>query len=183
MADLHAHTHDEENHLDACAAAPEKARHVAIAQVLELGIAVHSVLIGIALGVSESPCSIRPLLAALTFHQFFEGIALGACLMAADFQVWTYALMAVVFALTTPVGIAIGLGITHLYNENSPTALGTQGVFDAVSAGILIYMALVDLIAVDFTSNKIKSSIKIQAAAYGALFAGAALMCALAIWA
>ena len=50
-------------------------------QVLETGIALHSVLIGIALGVSNSPCTIRPLLAALTFHQFFEGVALGSCLL------------------------------------------------------------------------------------------------------
>ena len=50
-------------------------------QVLETGIAFHSVLIGIALGVSDSPCTIRPLLAALTFHQFFEGVALGSCLL------------------------------------------------------------------------------------------------------
>jgi zinc transporter 1/2/3 len=52
-----------------------------LTQVLEAGIAFHSVLIGIALGVSNSPCTIRPLLAALTFHQFFEGIALGSCLL------------------------------------------------------------------------------------------------------
>ena len=54
------------------------------AQVLESGIAFHSVLIGIALGVSDSPCTIRPLLAALTFHQFFEGVALGSCLLQAS---------------------------------------------------------------------------------------------------
>jgi zinc transporter 1/2/3 len=52
-------------------------------QVLETGIALHSVLIGIALGVSNSPCTIKPLLAALTFHQFFEGVALGSCLLQA----------------------------------------------------------------------------------------------------
>lgn len=54
-------------------------------QVLETGIAFHSVLIGIALGVSNSPCTIRPLLAALTFHQFFEGVALGSCLLQVSF--------------------------------------------------------------------------------------------------
>ncbi len=54
-------------------------------QVLETGIALHSVLIGIALGVSNSPCTIRPLLVALTFHQFFEGVALGSCLLQASF--------------------------------------------------------------------------------------------------
>jgi len=38
---------------------------------------VHSVIIGISLGASESPKTIRPLIAALTFHQFFEGMGLG----------------------------------------------------------------------------------------------------------
>ena len=48
--------------------------------MLELGIVVHSVIIGIALGASQSPSTIKPLIAALTFHQFFEGIGLGGCI-------------------------------------------------------------------------------------------------------
>ena len=50
-------------------------------QVLELGIVVHSVIIGISLGASESPSTIRPLVAALSFHQFFEGMGLGGCIV------------------------------------------------------------------------------------------------------
>lgn len=49
-------------------------------QILELGIVSHSVIIGLSLGVSRSPCTIRPLIAALSFHQFFEGFALGGCI-------------------------------------------------------------------------------------------------------
>ncbi|KAG0500443.1 hypothetical protein HPP92_000515 [Vanilla planifolia] len=48
-------------------------RHVVVSQILELGIVSHSVIIGLSLGVSQSPCTIRPLIAALSFHQFFEG--------------------------------------------------------------------------------------------------------------
>ena len=51
-----------------------------ILKVLELGIVVHSVIIGISLGASESPKTIKPLVAALTFHQFFEGMGLGGCI-------------------------------------------------------------------------------------------------------
>ena len=54
-----------------------------------------------------------------------------------------YLLMAIFFVLTTPGGVALGLGIKTTYNENSPTALGVMGVFDSISSGILIYMALV----------------------------------------
>ena len=41
---------------------------------------VHSVIIGISLGASESAATVRPLVAALTFHQFFEGMGLGGCI-------------------------------------------------------------------------------------------------------
>ncbi|GJM98146.1 hypothetical protein PR202_ga15128 [Eleusine coracana subsp. coracana] len=43
-------------------------------KILELGIVSHSVIIGLALGISQSPCTIKPLVAALSFHQFFEGL-------------------------------------------------------------------------------------------------------------
>ncbi|KAL2620056.1 hypothetical protein R1flu_000261 [Riccia fluitans] len=54
--------------------------HIVISQVLELGIVAHSVIIGVSLGVSNSPCTIRPLFGALCFHQFFEGFVLGGCI-------------------------------------------------------------------------------------------------------
>ncbi|KAK6281061.1 hypothetical protein POUND7_014886, partial [Theobroma cacao] len=52
-----------------------------IAQVLELGIIVHSVVIGLAMGASENHCTIRSLIAALCFHQMFEGMGLGGCIL------------------------------------------------------------------------------------------------------
>ncbi|KAG4953685.1 hypothetical protein JHK87_039279 [Glycine soja] len=51
-------------------------RHVVVSQVLELGIVSHSMIIGLSLGVSQSPCTMKPLIVALSFHQFFEGFAL-----------------------------------------------------------------------------------------------------------
>ncbi|XP_078437490.1 fe(2+) transport protein 1-like isoform X2 [Wolffia australiana] len=55
-------------------------RNRVIAQVLEMGIVVHSVVIGLCMGASQSPCAIKPLVAALSFHQFFEGMGLGGCI-------------------------------------------------------------------------------------------------------
>ncbi|PWA65150.1 zinc/iron permease [Artemisia annua] len=45
-------------------------------KVLELRNISHSIIIGLSLGVSQSPCTIRPLLGELSFHQFFEGIGI-----------------------------------------------------------------------------------------------------------
>lgn len=43
--------------------------------------------------------------------------------------------MAFIFTITTPIGIAIGIGIASTYNANSTNALITQGIFDSVSTG------------------------------------------------
>ena len=42
---------------------------------------VHSVIIGISLGASEEPSTIKPLVVALSFHQMFEGMGLGGCIV------------------------------------------------------------------------------------------------------
>lgn len=51
-----------------------------VSQVLEIGIIFHSVIIGVTLGMSQNQCTIRPLVAALAFHQIFEGMGLGGCI-------------------------------------------------------------------------------------------------------
>jgi len=53
-------------------------------QVLELGIIVHSIVIGISLGASNNTCTIKGLVAALCFHQMFEGMGLGGCILQAS---------------------------------------------------------------------------------------------------
>nr|DAD48990.1 TPA_asm: hypothetical protein HUJ06_018927 [Nelumbo nucifera] len=140
-------------------------RHVVVSQILELGIVSHSVIIGLSLGVSQSPCSIRPLIAALSFHQFFEGLALGGCISQARLK-WVSATV-----------------MASFYNPNSPRALAIEGILDSVSAGILVYMALVDLIAADFMSKRMRCNARLQAVSLLALFLGAGLMSSLAIWA
>ncbi|KAK1693666.1 hypothetical protein QYE76_010363 [Lolium multiflorum] len=179
----HSHGHDLVQSEGREGEVSDHVRSVVVSQILEMGIVSHSVIIGLSLGVSRSPCTIRPLVAALSFHQFFEGFALGGCIAQAQFKNLSAALMASFFAITTPTGIAAGAGLASFYNANSPRALVVEGILDAVSAGILIYMALVDLIAADFLGGKMTGTPRQQLMAYVALFLGALSMSSLAIWA
>ncbi|KAA8521204.1 hypothetical protein F0562_011889 [Nyssa sinensis] len=158
-------------------------RHRVVAQVLELGIVVHSVVIGLSMGASDNPCTIRPLVAALCFHQLFEGMGLGGCILQAEYGFKTKAIMVFFFSATTPFGIALGLGLSNVYSENSPTALIVVGLLNAASAGLLNYMALVDLLASDFMGPKLQNSMKLQACAYVAVLLGAGGMSLMAKWA
>ncbi|KAI3911124.1 hypothetical protein MKX01_039727 [Papaver californicum] len=185
--ELEVHTHATHGHAHGSSSLSSSAdtllRHKVISQVLELGILVHSVIIGIAVGVSQSPSTIRPLIGALTFHQFFEGIGLGGCITQAKFNAKYVVWMCTFFALTTPGGIAIGIGITNVYSETSPTALIVQGVMNAAAAGILIYMSLVDLLAAIFMDPKLQENSKLQCWSYAALLLGAGAMLLIAKWA
>ncbi|KAG2326901.1 hypothetical protein Bca52824_009629 [Brassica carinata] len=179
-----AHIHASQGHSHGSFLVPQDdLRKRIVTQILELGIVVHSVIIGISLGVSPSISTIKPLLAAITFHQLFEGFGLGGCISEAKFGVKKLWIMVLFFALTAPAGIAIGIGVAEIYNENSPMALKVSGFLNAAAAGILIYMALVDLVAPLFMSHKAQSSMKIQLACSFSLVLGAGLMSLIAVWA
>ncbi len=50
-------------------------------------------------------------------------------------------------------------------------------------AGILIYMALVDILAADFRTRRFHSSWRLQVGAFAAVLLGIAVMCIIGIWA
>ncbi|KAJ0247097.1 Fe(2+) transport protein 1 [Hirschfeldia incana] len=151
--------------------------------VLELGIIVHSVVIGLSLGATSDICTIKGLIAALCFHQMFEGMGLGGCILQAEYTNMKKFVMAFFFAITTPFGIALGIALSTVYRDNSPSALITVGLLDACSAGLLIYMALVDLLAAEFMGPKLQGSVKMQIKCFIAALLGCGGMSVIAKWA
>ncbi|KAL9276672.1 hypothetical protein ACSQ67_025782 [Phaseolus vulgaris] len=158
-------------------------RYRVVAMVLEFGIVVHSVVIGLGVGASNNTCTIKGLIAALCFHQMFEGMGLGGCILQAQYKFLKKAIMVFFFSVTTPFGIALGIALSTTYKENSPSALITVGLLNASSAGLLIYMALVDLLSADFMSPRLQGSITLQLKSYLAVFLGAGGMSLMAKWA
>jgi zinc transporter 1/2/3 len=103
--------------------------------------------------------------------------------MQAKFKARSIVMMILFFCLTTPVGILVGMGISQVYNENSPTALVVEGSLNSVAAGILVYMALVDLLAEDFMNPKVQSRGKLQLSINISMLFGTGFMSMLAKWA
>ena len=80
------------------------------------------------------------------------------------------------------MGIGIGIGISSFYDGNIPTALTVEGVFNSASAGILIYMALVDTLAAYFMNTWLQSNVRLQVGVNVSLLLGTACMSVLAKW-
>lgn len=177
--------------------------------VLQLGIMLHSLVVGFTLSVTNGS-EFTSLLIALIFHQLFEGLSLGvrissirATLFAPHsspssstdttpllpssshrsksqaFPTLPF-LLAALFALATPTGMLVGI----LLRTAPQDAFLVRGLAGAVSAGLLIYASCVELLAGDFVANpKMRQAgLRRQAVALASLLAGAAGMAVIGIW-
>ena len=154
--------------------------------ILEFGIIFHSVFIGLTLAVSGD--EFVTLFIVLVFHQTFEGLGLGARLAVTPWpknKKWTPYVLAIAYGFATPIAIAIGLGVRRSYPPGSRTTLIVNGVFDSISAGILIYTGLVELMAHEFMFSRTmrQAPLKTLLSAIGLMCLGAGLMALLGKWA
>lgn len=166
--------------------------------VMETGIIFHSLLIGLTLVVSGDSF-FKTLFVVIVFHQAFEGIALGARIaelpstatidssanvIGKPVTMLDKVVMASLFALVTPVGMAIGIGVLDQFNGNDPATLIAIGTLDAVSAGILAWVSLVEMWAADWMHGSLAQASPVRTTmALVALMLGMALMSLLGKWA
>ncbi|KAI5867937.1 ZIP zinc/iron transport family [Durotheca rogersii] len=154
--------------------------------ILEFGVIFHSIFIGLTLAVAGEEFTV--LYIVLVFHQTFEGLGLGSRLATAQWprsKSWMPYFLAFGYALSTPIAIAAGLGVRSTLQPGTSRSLIINGIFDSISAGILIYTGLVELLAHEFMFNSYmrNAGLKVQLSALFCVALGCGLMAVLAEWA
>ncbi|KAJ7613738.1 Zinc/iron permease [Mycena polygramma] len=152
--------------------------------ILEFGAILHSVLIGLTLAVDRK---FKVLFAVLVTHQIFEGMGIGSRLASVRLPArcaHVPIIGAVVFGLSTPLGMAVGLAVRATYNADDPGALVVSGVLDSLSAGILMYTALVELLGREILLNEefMRGPAQTQVSAVLWVFFGCSVMALLGKW-
>ena len=115
--------------------------------ILEVSIAVHSVIIGATLGLTPNYNTAITLTTVLCIHQFFEGLAIGSLCIQAQASPKRALGFIFGFAITTPIGILVGL------RASGDSDKLTQGVLSCISAGFLLEMALTEMLGSVFEGS------------------------------
>jgi zinc transporter 1/2/3 len=184
IRECHVKHENEDDDCHSHALMLENRKHKISTYTLEFGISIHSVIIGIALGLAKG--EFIALFIAILFHQFFEGIGLGYMLAEVTFAegysflVWINALF---YGVTTPLGVAIGI-ILHNTAVSETSSLIVTGMLDSISAGILLYTALVTLVSKAYQTPKFLAQENWEKGlCFFSLYLGSGVMAILAIWA
>ena len=151
--------------------------------VMEAGIIFHSILIGLTLVVAADSGFIT-LFIVIVFHQIFEGFALGSRIAMIPSSFLRKSVLAAAFAVTTPIGMAIGIGVLSSFNGNDPSTLIAIGTLNAFSAGILLWVGLVEMWFVEWFHGPLAHAGPLKAGiCFVSLVAGLVLMSFLGKWA
>lgn len=154
--------------------------------MMEGSIMIHSVLVGLALGVLHTNVAVLSLGVALLFHQFFEGLALGAVAVKSSFNFKSSWHLVLTFTLSCPLGAVLGIFFSSHFDAKDYQTAWTLGALNAVAAGTLLHIGLVELLPEDFGEEDCQHrnlNTPSPLARLLALFLGGAIMAVLAIWA
>jgi zinc transporter 1/2/3 len=152
--------------------------------LLFIGLNMHNIFVGLALGISDND---YVLFLALIFHQFFEGLGMGSRVAMAKLGRLLYVLIVdLIFALVPVVFIGIGMGIKQGVDQADNTYAYnlTKGILQSLSAGILIYIALIHMMpAYRDNGSSAKHRDWHSVFSFLGLLGGTAVMSIIGIWA
>ncbi len=166
---VHHHGHDcvEEHHA-------ETGSKGLYPYVLVVALSLHSILAGLALGTQDSFTNGLVIFSAILVHKTTAGFALGVSLARSGIERDRSLRLATLFAIMTPLGILLGVGLNLVFLTGSGAHLDAAVL--ALAAGTFIYIASLDIIQDEF----LRPGSRLMKWLFATL--GLALMAVLAIW-
>lgn len=162
----------------------ETLRDLISAYALEISAGVHSIIIGVDLGLLGSgDCrEIIVLTVVLSFHQFTEGFGLGSVIGDArnslgDKKIqWFIA----IFSSTSSLGVIIGLLTSSQGQSDSDEA--ASAIASSIAAGSMLYIVLTEMVTHYFNRKDILTNVRLKAMMILSFTLGFAIMAIIGIW-
>lgn len=148
----------------------------AIPYILAIILIIHALTEGAALGVGTTLSQTVMLLIAIIAHKGSESFALCMAMLRHELPHRQVIAIILVFALMTPIGIALGTGIT-LYSFSRYGELAAA-IFNAFAAGTFLYISTLHHVRFHQHTEETQGMLE-----FGCLVLGLATMGVIALWA
>ncbi|XP_033750467.1 zinc transporter ZIP1-like [Pecten maximus] len=121
---------------------------------LLLAVSLHSLLEGLAVGLQRSTMSVLGVSTALLLHKGILSFSLGMNLVQSKLSRPAIIVSVVIFGLSSPVGIGIGIGIIDLWI--SEVSILVQGILQGIACGTFLYVTFFEVLPREFNSSEIR---------------------------
>lgn len=119
--------------------------------VLLLSLSLHSIFEGIAIGLQSAQTEVLQIAIAILIHKSIIAVSLSLLLMQSNVKVKWFVLSIVMFALMSPIGISIGIGVMQTQASGSSLV---QAVLEGLAAGTFVYITFLEILPHELNSNK-----------------------------
>jgi zinc transporter 1/2/3 len=118
---------------------------------LLLALSIHAFFEGIALGLLNTNREIFYMVLAIAFHKWVESLSIGINLSKSKIEKDILLTLLVIFSLTTPMGILIGILLNSIGSI-------VEAIFISFSAGTFLYISASEVIVEEFALSRNKIS-------------------------
>ncbi len=115
-----------------------------IAFILWVSISIHALFEGLGLGTEDNEGTMWSIFAAIISHKLVESFTIGLIITKGFTKFWVALIFIIAFSVMSPIGIAIGIGISTADPSNALEI--AQGFILSVAAGAFIHVSLFEIL-------------------------------------
>ena len=149
----HFQVENTQNHLELSDEEKSHHDHSAIRSlILVATLSLHSLFEGVAIGLQEALQNAVSIFVAVLLHKSLMAFSMGTNLVHSDQNIKKVVAAAAIFALASPIGIVVGLIIQSSGGDNSATEL-INAILQAIATGTFLYITFFEVLVKEFESH------------------------------
>jgi zinc transporter ZupT len=115
--------------------------------ILLFALSIHSILEGLAIGISNNHAEVLSTTTAVLAHKAFASYALGSSMVASQMKEGHFLVIVLVFSICSVLGIFLGMAFEQVTRNatNQETFLLATGLIQAVVAGTFLFVSIVEI--------------------------------------
>ena len=115
-------------------------------------LSIHSLLEGMAIGLQKTSRSVFLIFIGVLLHKALMAFSMGSNLVHSKLPLQKILIAALIFSCSTPIGIAIGIGIDSSGGNNDSAEL-INAFFQAIATGTFLYITFFEVLVQEFEAH------------------------------